>query len=149
MPSDEPIYEDVTPSTPNPDMTPEMRDVLNQHIARFRAEWFTGEDGERASPKQIAKKTRDDLVELLPDAITRITKIIRHSPIENKMAYDASKYVIDAALSEKGIAKTDDPMQTFLEEMADAANARLDKPPLVEAVDIDQIQNMQVPQGDT
>lgn len=91
----------------------------------FQQEWTDSQTDEVRDSKETVKKTREEIVDLLPDSIDRIRKVIKYDPLESKRALDSSWKVIEAVLAEKGVAKAGDPLMDFLSSMP-AAKKELD-----------------------
>ena len=80
--------------------------------AAFEQEFHEGEASKKATPLTI----RQQLKELVPEALLAMAKTIKYSRDE-KLRFNAAKWLLDAMLENKGSLSPDDPLVAFLEEM--------------------------------
>ena len=80
--------------------------------AAFEQEFTMAEKDKRATPLTI----REQLKEMVPEALTAMRTIIKFSR-DDKLKFNAAKWLLDAMLENKGSLSPDDPLVAFLEEM--------------------------------
>jgi len=117
--SDQPLFEPVDPDSDEAKLISQSNEVDEQTLAEIQS-WKTAFEQEFHEAESAAKSTpltiRAQLKELVPEALTRMAKTIKYSRDE-KLAFAASKWLLDAMLENKGSLSPDDPLVAFLEEM--------------------------------
>jgi hypothetical protein len=119
--SDQPLFEPVDPDSEEAREISKANEVDEDTLAEiqswkvaFEQEFTNAEANKASTPLTI----RAQLKELVPEALLRMAKTIKYSRDE-KLAFTASKWLLDAMLENKGSLSPDDPLVAFLEEMRD------------------------------
>lgn len=101
----------------NSDFTPEQQEELLKYREAFRQEWEGATTG--ANKKERKEKLEDELVELVPDAISALKHDIKFGETAS-VRQKAYTYVLNAVREDSSAGKINDPLQKLLKEMTAA-----------------------------
>lgn len=102
------------------ELSPDEEADLSQYKLALEQEF--AQSGSLANQRKTAKETKEAINDLIPAALTGLKRIMTRSD-KDATVLKACTWVLENALSLKGLANTDDPMADLLEEIADTQNS--------------------------
>lgn len=113
---EEPLYEEI----PEEDVERTEQDELHLYRQALQQEFL--DKSAVGSQRKTAKETKEHINSLIPEALEGLRRLIKFAD-RDATKLRACTWVLENALSLKGIANTDDPLVEIFEEMNEAAKS--------------------------